>query len=199
MSKEFKERVTRDKYGFAVANNGLEKYYETDESFKNSSGASRVIANGGKYAPKTKQNRTVSAVDYFRSKDDPLYKDSRSCDDYVKNMSVWNRFGIGANISNTHRKADDKPLKVLMNSKTECKVINAFNEGVPISVSASNRIEKIEIYNQSLLYADCTKIVEETDNSKYDIHKRNGYKIYDLYKYNFVANADTVHMTIATK
>ena len=86
-----------------------------------------------------------------------------------------------------------------MNSITECKVINAFNEGVPISVSASNRIEKIEIYNQSLLYEDCTKIVEETDNSKYDIHKRNGYKIYDLYKYNFVANADTVHMTIATK
>ena len=86
-----------------------------------------------------------------------------------------------------------------MNSITECKVINAFNEGVPISVSASNRIEKIEIYNQSLLYADCTKIIEETDNSKYDIHKKNGYKIYDLYKYNFVVNADTVHMTIATK
>ena len=141
----------------------------------------------------------MSAVDYFRSKDDPLYKDSRSCDDYVKNMSVWNRYGIGANISNTHRKADDKPLKVLMNSITECKVINAFNEVVPISVSASNRIEKIEIYNQSLLYADCTKIIEETDNSKYDIHKKNGYKIYDLYKYNFVVNADTVHMTIATK
>ena len=199
MSKIFKERVTRDKYGFTIANNGLEKYYETDESFKNSSGASRVIANGGKYAPKTKQNRTVSAVDYFRSKDDPLYKDSRSCDDYVKNMSVWNRYGIGANISNTHRKVDDKPLKVLMNSITECKVINAFNEGVQISVSASNRIEKIEIYNQSLLYADCTKLEEVTDNSKYDIHKKNGYKINDLYKYNFVANADTVHMTIATK
>ena len=199
MSKLFKERVTRDKYGFTIANNGLEKYYETDESFKNSSGASRVVPNGGKYAPRTKQNRTVSAVDYFRSKDDPLYKDSRSCDDYVKNMSVWNRYGIGANISNTHRKVDDKPLKVLMNSITECKVINAFNEGVSISVSASNRIEKIEIYNQSLLYADCTKIIEETDNSKYDIHKKNGYKIYDLYKYNFVVNADTVHMTIATK
>ena len=141
----------------------------------------------------------MSAVDYFRSKDEPLYKDSRRCDDYVKNMSVWNRYGIGSNISNTHRKADDKALKVLMNSITECKVINAFNEGVPISVSASNRIEKIEIYNQSLLYADCTKIIEETDNSKYDIHKKNGYKIYDLYKYNFVVNADTVHMTIATK
>lgn len=26
----------------------------------------------------------MSAVDYFRSKDDPLYKDSRSCDDYIK-------------------------------------------------------------------------------------------------------------------
>ena len=200
MSKIFKERATRDKYGFAVANNGLEKYYETtDESFKNSSGVSRVVPNGGKYAPKTKQNRTVSAVDYFRSKDDPLYKDSRNCDDYVKNMSVWNRFGIGANISNTHRKVDDKPLKVLMNSITECKVINAFNEGVQISVSASNRIEKIEIYNQSLLYADCTKLDEVTDNSKYDIHKKNGYKIYDLYKYNFVTNADTVHMTIAVR
>ena len=79
------------------------------------------------------------------------------------------------------------------------KLMISLYEGVPISVSASNRIEKIEIYNQSLLYADCTKIIEETDNSKYDIHKKNGYKIYDLYKYNFVVNADTVHMTIATK
>ena len=142
----------------------------------------------------------MSAVDYFRSKDDPLYKDSRSCDDYIKNMSVWNRVGIGANISNTHRKADDKPLKVLMNSITECKVINAFNEGVAISVSASNRIEKIEISNEiSLRYEDCTKVVEETDNSNYDIHKRNGYKVYDLYKYNYVANNETVCMTIMTK
>lgn len=142
----------------------------------------------------------MSAVDYFRSKDDPLYKDSRNCDDYVKNMSVWNRYGIGANISNTHRKADDKPLKVLMNSITECKVINAFNEGVAISVSGCNRIEKIEINNElSLRYEDCTKIVEETDNSKYDIHKRNGYKVYDLYKYNFVANNETIYMTIMTK
>lgn len=142
----------------------------------------------------------MSAVDYFRSKDDPLYKDSRNCDDYIKNMSVWNQMGIGANISNTHRKVDDKPLKVLMNSITECKVINAFNEGVQISVSASNRIEKIEISNElSLRYEDCTKIVEETDNSKYDIHKRNGYKVYDLYKYNFVANNETIYMTIMTK
>lgn len=198
MSKEFKERVTRDKYGFAIANNGLEKYYEaTDESFKNSSGASRVIANGGKYAPKTKQNRTVSAVDYFRSKDDPLYKDSRSCDDYVKNLSVKNTYGIQT--SNYHRQEQEKPLATFMNSGfSTCKVITPTQD-IEVSVSACNRIKAIEIYNQSLLYADCTKLEEVTDNSKYDIHKKNGYKIYDLYKYNFVANADTVHMTIMTK
>ena len=198
MSKEFKERVTRDKYGFAVANNGLEKYYETtDESFKNSSGASRVIPNGGKYAPKTKQNRTVSAVDYFRSKDDPLYKDSRNCDDYVRNLSVKNTYGIQT--SNYHRQEQEKPLATFMNSGlSTCKVITPTQD-IEVSVSACNRIKAIEIYNQSLLYADCTKLDEVTDNSKYDIHKKNGYKIYDLYKYNFVANADTVHMTIAVR
>lgn len=197
MSKLFKERVTRDKYGFTIANNGLEKYYETDESFKNSSGASRVVPNGGKYAPKTKQNRTVSAVDYFRSKDDPLYKDSRNCDDYVKNLSVKNTYGIQT--SNYHRQEQEKPLATFMNSGfSTCKVITPTQD-IEVSVSACNRIKAIEIYNQSLLYADCTKLEEVTDNSKYDIHKKNGYKIYDLYKYNFVANADTVHMTIMTK
>lgn len=197
MSKLFKERVTRDKYGFTIANNGLEKYYETDESFKNSSGASRVVPNGSKYAPKTKQNRTVSAVDYFRSKDDPLYKDSRNCDDYVKNLSVKNTYGIQT--SNYHRQEQEKPLATFMNSGfSTCKVITPTQD-IEVSVSACNRIKAIEIYNQSLLYADCTKLEEVTDNSKYDIHKKNGYKIYDLYKYNFVANADTVHMTIMTK
>ena len=197
MSKLFKERATRDKYGFTIANNGLEKYYETDESFKNSSGASRVVPNGGKYAPRTKQNRTVSAVDYFRSKDDPLYKDSRNCDDYVKNLSVKNTYGIQT--SNYHRQEQEKPLATFMNSGfSTCKVITPTQD-IEVSVSACNRIKAIEIYNQSLLYADCTKLEEVTDNSKYDIHKKNGYKIYDLYKYNFVANADTVHMTIATK
>lgn len=197
MSKLFKERVTRDKYGFTIANNGLEKYYETDESFKNSSGASRVVPNGSKYAPKTKQNRTVSAVDYFRSKDDPLHKDSRNCDDYVKNLSVKNTYGIQT--SNYHRQEQEKPLATFMNSGfSTCKVITPTQD-IEVSVSACNRIKAIEIYNQSLLYADCTKLEEVTDNSKYDIHKKNGYKIYDLYKYNFVANADTVHMTIMTK
>lgn len=197
MSKLFKERATRDKYGFTIANNGLEKYYETDESFKNSSGASRVVPNGGKYAPRTKQNRTVSAVDYFRSKDDPLYKDSRNCDDYVKNLSVKNTYGIQT--SNYHRQEQEKPLATFMNSGfSTCKVITPTQD-IEVSVSACNRIKAIEIYNQSLLYADCTKLEEVTDNSKYDIHKKNGYKIYDLYKYNFVANADTVHMTIMTK
>lgn len=77
MSKIFKERVTRDQYGFAIANNGLEKYYETDESFKNSSGASRVIANGGKYAPSNKRTQQTRVSDLFSSSPNGTYE--REC------------------------------------------------------------------------------------------------------------------------
>lgn len=113
-------------------------------------------------------------------------------EDYTRG-NVWAKYGIQT--SNYHRQEKEKPLKTLMNSDeiTECKVIT-YNGDVQVSVSACNRIQKIELNSElSLRYEDCTKI-EPTTKAGYE-----GYKVYDLYKYNFVANADTVHMTIATR
>lgn len=64
MSKIFKERVARDQYGFAIANNGLEKYYETDK-------------NGGKYAPSNKAPKQTNASDLFSSNPNRAYE--REC------------------------------------------------------------------------------------------------------------------------
>ena len=64
MSKIFKERVTRDQYGFAVANNGLEKYYETDK-------------NGWKYAPSNKRTQQTRVSDLFSSSPNGTYE--REC------------------------------------------------------------------------------------------------------------------------
>lgn len=141
-----------------------------------------------------------SALDYFKdtwAKNEKPNPIQTTYEDYIRNLSVKNTYGIQT--SNYHRQEQEKPLATFMNSGlSTCKVIT-LTQDIEVSVSACNRIKAIEIYNQSLLYADCTKLEEVTDNSKYDIHKRNGYKVYDLYKYNFVANADTVHMTIAVR
>lgn len=119
-------------------------------------------------------------------------------EDYTRG-NVWANYGIQA--SNYHRQEQEKPLKTLMNSDeiTECKVIT-YNGDIQVSISACNRIEKIEINNElSLRYEDCTKIEDVTDNSKYDMYKANNYKVYNLYRYNFVANAENIHMVIAVR
>lgn len=134
--------------------------------------------------------------DLFKSPNEDRPKAKHNIDYY--NRSIHNSYGI--NVSNNHRPTEQSDLKKLMNSGlTECKVINNRNEGVAISISGCNRIEKIEINNElSLRYEDCKK-VEETTDSKYSMHIRNGYKVYNLYKYNFVANRETIHMVIITK
>lgn len=150
--------------------------------------------------PVQENKPTERASDLFKDygdKNSTPRTNTTTCDDYIRNLSVKNTYGIQT--SNYHRQEQEKPLATFMNSGlSTCKVIT-LTQDIEVSVSACNRIKAIEIYNQSLLYADCTKLEEVTDNSKYDIHKRNGYKVYDLYKYNFVANADTVHMTIAVR
>lgn len=61
MSKLFKERVTRGKYGFTIANNGLEKYYET-------------VENGGKYASSNKAPKQTNVSDLFSSNPNRAYE-----------------------------------------------------------------------------------------------------------------------------
>lgn len=138
----------------------------------------------------------MSVVDLFKNAGEVRAK-AQYREDYSRG-NVWANYGIQT--SNYHRQEKEKPLAILMNSDeiTECKVIT-YNGDIQVSVSACNRMEAIETYNNKLEYANCTKVEEVTDNSKYDMYKRNGYKVYDLYKYNYVANADTVHMTIMTR
>lgn len=137
----------------------------------------------------------MNVVDMFKSPNEDRPKESSKIDYY--NRSIKNSYGI--NVSNTHRPTEQSDLKKLMNSITECKVINRHNEGISVSVSGCNRVQKIEINNElSLRYEDCTE-VEETTDSKYDMLMRNGWKIYNLYKHSFIANRPIVHMTIMTK
>lgn len=119
-------------------------------------------------------------------------------EDYTRG-NVWAKNGIQT--SNYHRQEKEKPLAILMNSDeiTECKVITRTGD-IQVSVSACNRIEKIELNNElSLRYEDCTKIEDVTDNSKYDMYKANNYKVYNLWKYNYVANGENIHMVIAVR
>lgn len=138
----------------------------------------------------------MNVVDMFKSPNEDRPKESSKIDYY--NRSIKNSYGI--NVSNTHRPTEQSDLKKLMNSITECKVINRHNEGISVSVSGCNRVQKIEINNElSLRYEDCTKIEDVTDNSKYDMYKANNYKVYNLWKYNYVANGENIHMVIAVR
>lgn len=186
MSKLFKERVTRDKYGFTIANNGLEKYYETDESFKNSSGASRVIANGGKYAPSNKrtQQTRVSASDYFKAPNEVRAK-AQYREDY-NNRSIYSRRGINA--SNTHKNtvndfsrlvADDDILSAtLVDSYT--KETYTFNR------EFNNRVQYFYFgKDQKMIdYKEITKVEQISSEGYYDL-KQVGYNnFYELHKKN---------------
>ena len=112
------------------------------------------------------------------------------------NRSVKNSYGIQA--SYNHKPTEENTLQKLMNEVEKVKVINTIGDDIEVSVSACNRVQKIETSKLSLRYEDCTEVKETTDN-KYSMYIKNGYKVYDLYKYNFVANKSTVYMTIAVK
>lgn len=143
-------------------------------------------------------NKSFSVVDYFREKDDPRYKDSRDFNEYLKSLSVKNSYGI--QVSNIHRKQEENELKKLMTSDiTKCLVKTEKTGNVEISIYASNLIEQISVYERTLKYEDCKKVQEVTDEAKYDFDKRNGYRLYDLYKYNHFVKRDTVYLTIMVK
>lgn len=140
------------------------------------------------------KNNNYSVVDMFKSATEDRPKiDTRDCQEILNSRSIWNQFGIGAGVSNTHRQEPEKPLKTLMTSGiTECMVITN-KQDIKVSVSACNTVQSIDTYYSSLSYENCTKI-EEKALKGYD-----NYKCYNLYRYNPVANNDTVYMTIAVK
>lgn len=151
------------------------------------------------YKPKQKQEKE-SALDFFKdtwNKREAFANDTKTVttEEYLRNLSVKNSYGTGwTPVRNTTK---DLPLKDLMNSVSECIVITKDSD-VAVSVSACNRVEKIETYSKTLEYVNCVKVVENTE-SKYDMRVRNGYKVYDLYKYDHVWQKDLVYMTVAVR
>lgn len=120
-------------------------------------------------------------------------------EDYTRG-NVWAKNGIQA--SNTHRQEEEKPLKTLMTSGiTNAKVINPTNQiSVDINVSASNIVEKIEVsYDLSIRYEDATKVEEITNTKGYESYINEGYKLYNIYKYNPYANRDLVYCVLGVK
>ena len=143
-------------------------------------------------------SRKISAVDYFRDKSDPLYIDTRSRENYLANLSVKNKYGI--QVSNVHRKQEESELKKLMTSDIQkCLVKTTRMGNVEISIYSSNLIEQISVSDRVLRYEDCKKIEDVSNENIHDFDRRNGYRIYDLWKYNHLVNRDTVYMTIMVK
>lgn len=127
-------------------------------------------------------------------------KPTPNADNWYNNRSVWAKNGIQT--SNHHPKVEDSDLKTLMNSGiTKAKAINPTNKiDVDISVSASNRVEKIEVCNDlSIRYEDCTKVEEITDTKGYESYINEGYELYNVYRWNPYANIDTICCILATK
>jgi hypothetical protein len=150
---------------------------------------------------KPKQEQKESALDFFKdtwNKREAFANDTKtvSTEEYLASLSVKNTYGTGWQpVRNTTKQL---PLKDLMTSGlNEVKVITNTGD-VSVSISACNRVEKIETYSNTLEYANCVKVVENTE-SKYDMKRRNNYKVYDLYRYDRYADRDLVNMTIAVK
>lgn len=140
----------------------------------------------------------MKVSDYFKKTNEVRAK-AQYREDYSRG-NVWAKNGIQT--SNTHRKVEEKPLKTLMNSAiTKAKVIDPTNKiDVDISVSASNRVEKIDVCNElSIRYEDATKVEEITNTKGYEKYINEGYKLYNIYKYNAYANRDTICCILATK
>lgn len=162
-----------------------------------------IPASSRKYT--TEQRREVvkqeSALDYFRDtweKNDKPSPIKTTTEDYLRNLSIKNEI-YGWTSTRTVKNEAKKPLKELMTSGISgCKVIDRWQE-LDVSVSASNRLNKIDLRNVTLEYENCTKVVDVSDKNEHTLRVRNGYKVYDLYRFNPLVNNDTVVMTVMVK
>lgn len=163
----------------------------------------RIIPNrpASREAYKPQKQEEPSALSYFTdtwNKREAFANETpkQTTEDYLRSLSVKNTYGTGwTPVRNTTKQL---PLKDLMTSGiSECIVLTKDND-IAVSVSACNRVEKIETFRNTLEYVNCVKVVENTE-SKYDMKRRNNYKVYDLYRYDHVCQKDLVNMTVAVR
>ena len=154
------------------------------------------------YKPQQKQEKE-SALDFFKdtwNKREAFANDTKtvSTDEYLRNLSVKNTYGTGwTPVRNTTK---EQPLKDLMNTINECRVLTDGDD-IGINVEVANRIGAIDTGKTKLEYANCTKVeeIKETTKDKYKNYISKDFRLFNLYRWNPAANRDTINMVIACK